>query len=236
MWPVFIGALVLGVVSVAVFWKADDIKSMAGLAMAFWLVAGALLSLYNRVSLRATLWEGLRSQSPSIYGMTLAHIGAAVFLVGAVLSNQYSVEKIVRLAPGESAELGGFSFKFNGVSEVSGPNYRAKEGSFTASKNGQPVAEMKPQKRIYKVQRNTMTEAAIDAGLLRDLYVALGESMDKGAWSVRLYVKPFIRWIWLGGLFMMAGGLCSVADRRYRLATASLREPLGAAGLAGRKA
>jgi len=236
MWPFFVGALVLGIVSVAVFWKADDIKSMAGLAMAFWLAAGALLSLWNRVSLRANLLDGLRSQSPSIYGMTLAHIGAAVFLVGAVLSNQYSQEKIVRLAPGESAELGAYRFKFEGVSEVPGPNYHAKEGRFKLSKDGREVAELKPQKRFYKVQRNTMTEAAIDPGLLRDVYVALGEPMDKGAWSVRLYVKPFIRWIWLGGLLMMAGGLCAVADRRYRLASSTLREPLGEAGLAARKA
>jgi cytochrome c-type biogenesis protein CcmF len=229
MWPFFVGSLVLGVGLVAVFWKLDDIQSMAGLAMALWLASGALMTLYSRVSLRASLWDGLRSQSLSIYGMTLAHLGAAVFLVGAVLSNQHSMEKIVRLAPGESVELGGYSFLFKGVNEVPGPNYRAKEGGFQVSKNGQPVAELNPQKRVYKVQRNTMTEAAIDPGLWRDVYVALGEPMDKGAWSVRVYVKPFIRWIWLGGLFMMAGGLCAVADRRYRLASVALKEPAGAA-------
>ncbi len=225
--PVFLASWVMGIGLVAVFFKADDIKAMAGLGMAIWLAAGALLSLYSRVSLRANFWDGLRSQSPSVYGMTLAHLGAAVFLVGAVLSNQYSVETIVRLAPGESTELGGYRFKFEGVTEVPGPNYRAKEGSFHVFKEEKQVAELKPQKRIYKVQRNTMTEAAIDPGLLRDLYVALGEPMDKGAWSVRVYVKPFIRCIWLGGLFMMAGGLCSVSDRRYRLASAVVKEPAG---------
>ena len=229
MWPVFIAAWVLGIGLVALFFKPDDIKAMAGLGMAIWLAAGALLSLYSRVSLRATLWEGLRSQSPSVYGMTLAHIGAAVFLVGAVLSNQYSVEKIVRLAPGESTEISGYTFRFAGVADVPGPNYRAKEGSFQVFKGGQPVAELKPQKRVYKVQRSMMTEAAIEPGLLRDIYVALGEQMDQGAWSVRIYVKPFIRWIWLGGLFMMAGGLCSVADRRYRLAASALRKTEGVA-------
>ena len=225
--PVFLASWVMGIGLVAVFFKADDIKAMAGLGMAIWLAAGALMSLYSRVSLRANFWDGLRSQSPSVYGMTLAHLGAAMFLVGAVLSNQYSVETIVRLAPGESTELGGYRFKFEGVTEVPGPNYRAKEGSFQVFKGGKQVAELKPQKRIYKVQRNTMTEAAIDPGLLRDLYVALGEPMDKGAWSVRVYVKPFIRCIWLGGLFMMAGGLCSVSDRRYRLASAVVKEPAG---------
>ena len=227
MWPFFLASWVLGIGLVAVFLKADDIKAMAGLGMAFWLASGALLSLYSRVSLRANAWEGIRSQSPSVYGMTLAHLGAAVFLVGAVLSNQYSVEKIVRLAPGESTEIGGYRFQFNGVDEVPGPNYRAKEGSFQVFKGDKPVAELKPQKRFYKVQRNTMTEAAIDPGLLRDLYVALGEQMDKGAWSVRVYVKPFIRCIWLGGLLMMAGGLCAVSDRRYRLASAAIKQPVG---------
>ncbi|MFM8331473.1 MAG: heme lyase CcmF/NrfE family subunit [Candidatus Methylumidiphilus sp.] len=229
LWPVFAACWLAGVACVALFWQLGDIQSMAGLAMAFWLAAAALLSLFQRVRLRANLLSGLRSQSPSIYGMTLAHLGAAVFLVGAVLSNQYSVEKIVRLVPGESTEVAGYTFVFVGVSDVAGPNYRAKEGSFKVYQGDKPVAELKPQKRFYKVQRNTMTEAAIDPGLLRDIYVALGESMDKGAWSVRLYVKPFIRWIWLGGLFMMAGGFCAVADRRYRLVAAARREPLAAA-------
>lgn len=229
LWPVFIGCWVLGIALSAVFWKADDFKAMAGLSMAIWLVAGAGLSLYNRVALRSNLWEGLRSQSPSIYGMTLAHLGAAVFLVGAVLSNQYSVEKIVKLAPGESVELGGFKFQFEGVKDVPGPNYRAKEGHFLAFQGDKQVGELYPQKRVYKVQRNTMTEAAIDPGLRRDLYVALGEPMEKGAWSVRVYIKPYIRWIWFGGLFMIAGGICSVADRRYRLATATAKVPVGAA-------
>ena len=235
LWPLFAAAWVLGIACTAVFWQADDIKAMAGLSMAFWLAAGAALTLYTRVSLRASLWDGLRSQSPSVYGMTLAHLGAAVFLVGAVLSGQYSVEKIVRLSPGESAEVGGYRFTFEGVDEVPGPNYHAREGRFKVAQDGREVAELKPQKRFYKVQRNTMTEAAIDPGLARDLYVALGEPMDKGAWSVRLYVKPFIRWVWLGGLFMMAGGVCCVADRRYRLAGSALREAAGAAELAGRK-
>ena len=236
MWPVFVASWILGIGLVAVFFKADDIKAMAGLGMAIWLASGASLSLYSRVSLRANLWEGLRSQSPSVYGMTFAHLGAAVFLVGAVLSNQYSVEKIVRLAPGESAEIGGYSFKFIGVNEVPGPNYRAKEGDFQVFKGDKQIAELKPQKRFYKVQRNTMTEAAIDPSLLRDLYVALGEPMDKGAWTVRVYVKPFIRWIWLGGLFMMAGGLCSVSDRRYRLASSVRREWVGSAEVAAKRA
>ncbi|NJD04938.1 MAG: heme lyase CcmF/NrfE family subunit [Methylococcaceae bacterium] len=214
---VFEASLVLGIVLVVTLLDRSDFVTMAGLSMALWLVGSAGLSLYSRVKLRANFWDGLRAQSPSVYGMTLAHLGAAVFLVGVVISNHYSQEKTVKLAPGESVELGPYAFRFQGVKDVVGPNYRAKEGSFQVLKGDSVIAELAPQKRNYKVQRNTMTEAAISPGLLRDLYVAMGEPLDKGAWSVRVYYKPFMRWVWLGGLFMMAGGALAVSDRRYRL-------------------
>jgi cytochrome c-type biogenesis protein CcmF len=217
--------LLLGVAATGLFWSVSDIKTLAGLSMAFWLVGSAGLSLWNRIRLRETALAGVRSQSLSVYGMTLAHVGIAVFLVGVVLSSSYSEEKIVRLAPEDTVQLGPYAFTFKGVTDVVGPNFRAQEGSFMVESHGKPIASLNPQKRIYKVQRNTMTEAAIDPGLTRDLYVALGEPMDGAAWSVRVYYKPFIRWIWLGGLLMMAGGLCSVADRRYRLATLKTLEP-----------
>ncbi|QSA96065.1 heme lyase CcmF/NrfE family subunit [Methylococcus sp. EFPC2] len=212
----FDASLMLGWGLVWLWLDEDDYATMAGLSMAFWLVSTQLLSLYTRLKTRESLFAGLRAQSPSIYGMTAAHIGLAVFLVGVVMSNHYSEEKTVRLAPGETFSLGGYDFRFDGVAEVQGPNYKAREGSFRVSKGGDEVARLQPQKRIYTVQRNTMTEAAIDPGLTRDLYVALGEPLDQGAWSVRIYVKPYIRWIWFGGLLMMTGGLLSVSDRRYR--------------------
>ena len=211
-------SLALGIFAAAVFWTVRDLKTVAGLSMALWLAGSALLSLWNRVRLRDNPLAGLRAQSPSVFGMTLAHLGIALFLVGVVLSGSHSEEKIARLAPGDSVSLGGYDFRFRGVTEVTGPNFRAQEGEFTVESAGDTVATLHPQKRVYKVQRNTMTEAAIDPGLTRDLYVALGEPMDGGAWSVRVYVKPFIRWIWLGGLLMMTGGLFSLADRRYRIA------------------
>ncbi len=217
--------LLLGIVATALFWTLRDIKTLAGLSLAFWLVGSAGLSLWQRVRLRESLLAGLRAQSTSYYGMTLAHAGIAVFLVGVVLSSSHSEEKIVRLAPGDSVQLADYRFHFQGVSGVAGPNFQAQEGAFTVERDGVVLAELRPQKRVYKVQRNTMTEAAIDPGLTRDLYVALGEPMDGGAWSVRVYVKPFIRWIWLGGLLMMAGGFCSLADRRYRIALARVRDP-----------
>ena len=169
----------------------------------------------QRIRLRGG-WRGLK-QPTSFYGMTLAHFGLAIFLVGVAISNHYSLEKIVRLAPGDTAQLGDYRFVFNGVREQEGPNYTADEGTFEVYSGDERIATLKPQKRFYPVQRNIMTEAAIDPALSRDIYVALGEAMEDGAWSVRLYVKPAIRWIWLGGLLMMTGGLLAAADRRYRV-------------------
>jgi cytochrome c-type biogenesis protein CcmF len=213
-----VGSLVLGIACTALFWNIGDIKTLAGLSMAFWLAGSAVFTLWNRMRLRETLSAGIRSQSASMFGMTLAHLGIAVFLTGVVLSDHYSEEKVVRLAPGDSVTLGGYRFIFQGVADVEGPNFKAREGHFQVERGGRPVADLRPQKRVYKVQRNTMTEAAIDPGLTRDLYVALGEPLDGNAWSVRVYFKPFMRWVWFGGLLMMAGGCFSVADRRYRIA------------------
>ncbi len=209
-------AVTLGIITTALFWDLKEIKVLAGLSMAFWLIGGTLLSLWNRVRLRSSLLEGFQSQSLSAYGMTVAHCGIAVFLVGLVLSDRHSVEKVVRLAPGESAAIGAYDFIFKGIKTVDGPNFKAQEGLFEVRSEDRLITELKPQKRSYHVQRNTMTEAAIDPGVTRDLYVALGEPLDAGAWSVRLYYKPFIRWIWFGGLFMMMGGFLALLDRRYR--------------------
>ncbi|QJD28735.1 heme lyase CcmF/NrfE family subunit [Methylococcus geothermalis] len=212
----FPASFAAGIALAALAWDEADFKMMAGLGCAFWLAASACLSLWTRVRLRDGWLDGLRAQSPSVYGMTAAHLGAAVFLVGAVLSDRLSQEKLVRMAPGDSVTLSGYTFDFLGTETIQGPNFSAQQATFRVARNGESL-ELRPQKRNYKVQRNMMTEAAIDPGLFRDLYVALGEPLDKNAWSVRLYVKPFIRWIWAGGLFMIAGGLLSVGDRRYRL-------------------
>ena len=209
-------AVTLSIITTALFWDLKEIKVLAGLSMAFWLIGGTLLSLWSRVRLRSSLLEGFQSQSLSAYGMTMAHLGIAVFLVGLVLSDRHSVEKVVRLAPGDTAAIGAYDFIFKGIKTVDGPNFKAQEGLFEVRSEDRVITELKPQKRSYRVQRNTMTEAAIDPGVTRDLYVALGEPLDAGAWSVRLYYKPFIRWIWFGGLFMMMGGFLALLDRRYR--------------------
>lgn len=149
--------------------------------------------------------------------MTIAHLGIAVFVVGITLTSVYSVEKDIRMAPGDTVDMSGYLFKFHQVNQAEGPNYIAQQGLITVSYSGNEIAKLEPQKRVYQVQKMPMTEAAIDAGLFRDLFVAIGEPLgDDGAWSLRIYYKSFIRWIWLGAIFMAVGGLCATCDKRYR--------------------
>ncbi|MBM4200938.1 MAG: heme lyase CcmF/NrfE family subunit [Gammaproteobacteria bacterium] len=214
---VALGSLATGIVAMAVFWNVRDIKTLATVTLAIWLALSAAYTLWSRVRLRDGWLTGLRSQSRSIYGMTLAHTGLAAVLVGIALSGRYTVEQTVRMAPDETVTIGDYTFTFRGIARVDGPNYTASRGEF-AVRSGDRELLLRPEKRAYHVQRNTMTEAAIDPGFTRDLYVALGEPMEDGAWSVRLYYKPFIRWIWLGGLCMALGGVLAASDRRYRVA------------------
>jgi cytochrome c-type biogenesis protein CcmF len=150
--------------------------------------------------------------------MLLAHAGVGVFVIGVTLVKSYETERDLRMEPGDTATLGGYSFRFEGVREVRGPNYAAARGAITVQRDGETIARLAPEKRVYLVQRNPMTEAAIDAGVSRDVYVALGEAVGGDAWTVRIHIKPFIRWIWFGCLMMAFGGLLAASDRRYRIA------------------
>jgi len=198
----------------------DEIKWGAPLAitLGFWITFTSLLNIYQRIENRDNKWQALKNIPRGFYGMIFAHMGVAVFVVGITLTNLYSIEKDIRLTPGEAYNIGGYDFVFNKVGDISGPNYKAVQGEFSASYEGSEVAQLFTQKRSYNAGGMPMTEAGIDAGLFRDLYVSLGEPLgDTGAWSVRLYHKPFIRWIWLGSIFMGLGGLLAATDRRYRM-------------------
>ena len=189
-----------------------------GLTLALWTVAMSVLSFLDRASGNGLSWDKLKKIPAGFYGMTIAHIGIAVFVVGITLTSVYSVEKDIRLAPGESVDMSGYLFKFHEVKQAQGPNYVAQQGLITVSYKGNEVAKLEPQKRVYQVQKMPMTEAAIDAGLFRDLFVAIGEPLgNEGAWSFRIYYKSYIRWIWLGAVFMAIGGFCATCDRRYRI-------------------
>ena len=158
--------------------------------------------------------------------MHLAHLGLAVCVTGVTLVKGYETEKDVRMAPGETVAIGPYTLRFVGVREVEGPNYRANRGELELLREGQVVRTMQPEKRAYLSSQMPMTEAAIDSGLTRDVYVSLGEPLEGGAWSVRAYHKPFVDWIWGGAVLMALGGLLAASDRRYRL---NARERLGAA-------
>jgi cytochrome c-type biogenesis protein CcmF len=210
-----------GVIAALPVFHAGSLSVGLAVALSLWLVGSLALSLYQRHRYRkrlATVWHDLRARgSGSYYGMVLAHLGVAIFIIGVTFVTQYDVEEDIRMSPGQSVELGGHSFLFEGARTIQGPNYRADRGTIRVSRDGREVAVLNPEKRTYLVQTKPMTEAGIDAGLTRDIYVSLGEALGGGDWSLRLYYKPYVRWIWLGALFMAAGGLLAATDKRYRL-------------------
>jgi cytochrome c-type biogenesis protein CcmF len=203
--------------------------ALLGIAMALWISVTAAMAVYERFRNR-TLMSALRSTPAGFYGMLLGHLGIAVFIVGITLTSLYTVEKDLRMAPDDTYTVAGYEFTFHGVREFNVANYVATRGGFSVrAVDGDYRSELFPEKRIYPVQNNPMTEAAIDAGLTRDLFIALGEPLDQqGAWAVRIYYKPFIRWIWLGAIIMALGGLFAASDRRYRRLARS-RDPGSAA-------
>jgi cytochrome c-type biogenesis protein CcmF len=188
-----------------------------GLLMAMWIVTTAAVSLRERLQKREGHLFGALIGLPRAYqGMIVAHLGVAVFIVGVTMVKGYEVERDMRMSPGDSTTVGGYNFRFDGLQEQPGPNYVAAVGHFTVTRNGSEVAVLQPEKRMYTVQSMPMTEAAISPGLVNDLYVSLGEPVSEQAWAVRIYIKPFVQWIWVGALMMAAGGLLAMLDPRYR--------------------
>ena len=186
-----------------------------GLVLAIWVALTTLLWLIDRAGGRHRFWQVLVTTPRGGWGMMFGHIGVAIFIVGITLTSIYSTEKDIRLERGQSYSLGGYDFLFKGAEPVKGPNYTAYQAEVEVSRDGNPVTLLHPQKRNYS-SGMPMTEAGIDAGLTRDLFVALGEPLgSQGAWSLRIYHKPFIRWIWLGFIFMAIGGVLAASDKRY---------------------
>jgi len=185
---------------------------LLGVTAATWVMAGVALFAIKR-------WrEAPRGKRYpfEMLGMMLAHFGIGVFIAGAILTRSMSVEQDVSMKPGASVDVGAYDFHFNGVTETQGPNYRAQQGTVVITRNGKQIVTLHPQKRTYSGGQ-VQTEAAIEAGVFRDLYVSLGDAIGDGAWSLRVYDKPFVRWIWGGGVFMMLGGFVVVLDKRFRL-------------------
>ncbi len=203
-------------------WLAGRIELVAsiGLALGWWIVASVVTDLWERLRDNGSglsLMGRLRQLPRPMVGMLLAHLGVAVFIFGVTLVKTYEVERDVKMDVGDTTEVRGYTFAFKGVRDLRGPNYVAARATIEVTRNGERVTEMFPEKRVYRVQRNPMTEAAIVPMLTGDLYVSLGEPIENsGAWVVRVYMKPFVDWIWGGCLLMALGGLVAATDRRYR--------------------
>jgi cytochrome c-type biogenesis protein CcmF len=205
-----------------------------GMLLAVWIAASCVVSLKARLALvpNGGLGARLARLPSSYYGMLFAHLGVAVFVAGVTLVNGYQVETDVRMEVGDSSHLSGYEFRLTAINAVKGPNYNATRGTVEVSRGGSVVTTLNPEKRLYTVQNMPMTEAAIDYGVTRHLYVALGEEINPKVWIVRLYYKPYISWIWGGCLLMGFGGLLAAIDRRYRVkARAGALQTTTAAGL-----
>lgn len=242
---VFLAAPLYALMGAGLFlrWKKDSlsrIKTQLIIPMALALVVAVLLPLLfapeqsgltfmglilaSWVALTALIWLLNASRSPfslpaSTWGAVIAHIGMAVTITGITLTSVYSHEKDVRLIPGQAYAVAGYEFRLIGVKEVQRDNYVAYQGIVEASEAGEQITIMHPEKRTYQQSSMPMTEAAIDGGVFRDLFVALGEPLGQGSWSLRIYHKPFVRWIWMGALLMALGGFMAAIDKRYRRLT-----------------
>ena len=183
--------------------------SSLGFLLAFWVIASGVMQIIRQAK--------IGNATRSFMGMQCAHFGITVFVIGVTMVGAYQEEKDVRMLAGESVTVGGYQIQLQGVSAVPGPNYKAMQGTFLLSRNGTIEATMYPEKRSYFSSTMPMTEAAINVGLTRDIYVSLGEELDDKAWAVRVYYKPFVDWIWAGCLLMGLGGVLAMSDKRYRM-------------------
>ncbi|MFZ2988905.1 heme lyase CcmF/NrfE family subunit, partial [Ideonella sp.] len=223
-WAALVTLLAAGLTA----WLAGrfSLASLGGYAMVWWITASVAADLAHRV---APAWQlggpagrlarcgtALRQIGRAGAGMMLAHLGVAAFILGVTVVRTHEVERDVKMRPGDTVTVSGHVFELRRISDLAGPNYDAIRGEVQVSRSGEVVALMAPEKRVYRVQTNPMTEAAIDSNLARDLYVALGEALPDGSWTLRIYHKPLVLWIWLGCLIMAAGGALAASDRRYR--------------------
>ena len=193
------------------------VTAVLGVMMAAIIVILSLYEMHTRATHRDSFLTGVFKLSRSHWGMTLAHLGVAMTVFGIAMSQNFSIEKDVRMREGDSVQILDYQFTFKGLKITDGANYQGGTADIAITKNGKPEATLHAEKRFYNVSKMGMTEAAIDWGFSRDLYAALGEQLEDGSWGLRLYYKPFIRWIWFGGLFMAIGGLLCMLDKRYRI-------------------
>ena len=217
--PVIASVIIMLIAGFALPYLLQDkltVSAVLGTMMTVIIVLLSLYEMHQRATYRDTFWRGITKLSRSHWGMILAHLGVAMTVWGIAFSQNYSIERDVRMNVGDTVQIAGYDFTFKGISDANGPNYVGGKAQIDISRDGKYETTLYAEKRLYTVSKMPMTEAAIDWGFSRDLYAALGEKLDNNAWALRLYYKPFIRWIWLGGLFMALGGVLCMFDRRYR--------------------
>lgn len=210
-------SLLLGALIVQLTTEHFSAMAYMGWVMALWIVCLHGVELYERATHRHTFFEGIGKLQRSHWSMMLGHMGLAVTIIGIAMVQNYSIERDVRLAPGEHFKMQQYEFYFKGLRDKDGPNYDGYIADFEITHHGKYLNTLHAEKRFYRTARSMMTEAAIDRGLTRDLYIAMGERLDdNNAWAVRIYYKPFVRWIWAGALLMAIGGALVISDKRYR--------------------
>ena len=199
-------------------------STLIALFFAIWVMLTTAIDILDKLAGNVS-FKGIKKLGNSYWAMVMAHLGFSFVVMSVTLTSAYSVEKHVKVNPGEMVQLNEYEYRFDGVKAITGPNYKGYAGVVTVFKDGEQEARLYAEKRQYDIGMQVMTEAAVDAKLSRDLYLALGEQFNNGAWALRIYHKPFVRWMWLGGIFMALGGLLMICDRRYRRASANQSAP-----------
>ena len=246
-WALVIAVIAALLAPLVAVWRGADgsaFRPMAslGFAFGFWIVACVLVSTIDamRGADQRFRWSDAprraRMHPASVWGMHLAHLGVAAFVLGVTAVKTYEVDTELAISRNEVVVVGSYALRFDALDKVAGPNYQSTQATFSVFKvagqpdadpatlikaDAKPIATLYPEKRTFQASGQTMTEAAIDRSLSRDVYLSMGEPVDGGQWIIRAHIKPFINWIWLGCVMMAFGGFIAIADRRYRRANAA---------------
>jgi cytochrome c-type biogenesis protein CcmF len=221
LWKPAVLSILIGLSFPFIYGNGFEARVFLGISVGLWIISTVGTEFIGKFRNTQSITNRLRELPLSYYGMMVAHVGVAVTAIGITLVTSYSEERDMSMYKGDTVEIAGYQFTFQGTHVVKGVNYMADQATIEVVEDGQPVATLRPEKRRYNVKNAMMTEADIDASLFRDLYVALGEPLEQGAWAVRMHYKPYVRWLWLGGILMALGGLLTVADKRYRQRSAN---------------
>ena len=215
----FNGPLILSVIiggSFPLMYESYEPIAVVSIFISSWIILITLRDIGHKSSTKVSILDGLKRIKISYWGMVTAHIGVAICIIGVGLTTAYSIQRDVRMLPGETISLANYQFEFVTIEPYEGPNYIADQATVLVTKKNSTIALLKPQKRRYFSSGQTMTEASIDSSIFRDLYIALGEPLQGDAWAIRIYIKPFVMWIWIGALFIAMGAVLASLDGRFK--------------------